>query len=73
MSNHLKHGMGTVRVLGEGGEPIHTPTAEAAPAGTEMTMARTEVTQEQKAAMATLTLVFLTSGVLLAAVFGHLG
>jgi hypothetical protein len=73
VSNHLKHGMGTVRVLGEGGEPISEPTAAAAPPGTEMTMPRPEVTREQKAAMATLTLVFLASGVLLAAVFGDLG
>ncbi|MCP3821111.1 hypothetical protein NLX86_24365 [Streptomyces sp. A3M-1-3] len=73
VSNHLKHGMGTVRVLSEGGEPVHEPTAEAAPVGTGMTMPQTEVTWEHKAAMATLTVVFLASGVRLAAIFGRLG
>jgi hypothetical protein len=38
-----------------------------------MTMPRPEVPREQKAAMATLTLIFLASGVLLAAIFGDLG
>jgi hypothetical protein len=38
-----------------------------------MTMPQTEVTGEHKAAMATLTVVFLASGVLLAAIFGRLG
>ncbi|MHC5705700.1 DUF4396 domain-containing protein [Streptomyces tirandamycinicus] len=70
VANHLKHGMGTVRVLGKGGE-----AAPAAPvrAGTGMDMPQTEVTREQKAAMATLTVVFLASGVLLAGIFGRLG
>ncbi|MER5184683.1 DUF4396 domain-containing protein [Streptomyces sp. NPDC002896] len=73
VANHLKHGMGMVRVLGEGGEPVHEPPAGAAPAGAGMTMPQTEVTGEHKAAMATLTVVFLASGVLLAAIFGRLG
>ncbi|MFL4949068.1 DUF4396 domain-containing protein [Streptomyces sp. MMS24-I31] len=73
VSNHLKHGMGTVRVLGKGGEAVHGPTAAATSAGTGMAMPQTGVTGEQKAAMATLTVVFLASGVLLAAVFGRLG
>ncbi|WP_435271416.1 DUF4396 domain-containing protein [Streptomyces sp. 1222.5] len=74
VSNHLKHGMGTVRALGEGGEPVAKPTARApgsAPNG--MTMPDIAVTREQKSAMATLTVVFLVSGVLLAGIFGRLG
>ncbi|MFF4040955.1 DUF4396 domain-containing protein [Streptomyces sp. NPDC001816] len=73
VANHLKHGMGTVRVLGEGGEAVHMATAATTSAGTGMAMPQTEVTREQKAAMATLTVVFLASGVLLAAIFGRLG
>ncbi|MFE9259219.1 DUF4396 domain-containing protein [Streptomyces sp. NPDC006879] len=70
VANHLKHGMGTVRVLGEGGEPVQAPMPGAEEGGTGMTMGQSEVTLEQKSAMATLTLVFLASGVLLAAIFG---
>ncbi|MEV7615746.1 DUF4396 domain-containing protein [Streptomyces sp. NPDC089799] len=69
VANHLKHGMGTVRALGEGGGPL-PPTPSPAHGG--MAMGEGEVTVEQKTAMATLTVLFLAAGVLLAAVFGHL-
>ncbi|MCH0564932.1 MULTISPECIES: DUF4396 domain-containing protein [unclassified Streptomyces] len=72
VANHLKHGMGTVRVLGQGGEAVHEESAAAAPADGGMDMTESEVTREQKAAMATLTVVFLAAGVLLAGIFGHL-
>ncbi|MFJ1567591.1 hypothetical protein ACIOG8_25810 [Streptomyces erythrochromogenes] len=75
VANHLKHGMGTVRALGEDGEPL--PTAAPAHAGASgmaaaMAMPEAEVTAEQKTAMAVLTVLFLAAGVLLAAIFGHL-
>ncbi|MEV6316814.1 DUF4396 domain-containing protein [Streptomyces sp. NPDC051776] len=70
--NHLKHGMGTVRVLGKGGEPVQKSAAAGDPASAGRIMSQPELTREQKAAMATLTLVFLSSGVLLAAIFGYL-
>ncbi|WP_234042821.1 DUF4396 domain-containing protein [Streptomyces marianii] len=73
VANHLKHGMGTVRALGEGGEAVPAATAAPVSAGAGMDMPQSEVTGEQKAAMATLTLVFLASGVLLAGIFGDLG
>ncbi|MBN0046386.1 DUF4396 domain-containing protein [Streptomyces actuosus] len=72
VANHLKHGMGTVRVLGKGGEALHEEQAADAPAGGGMDMTESGVTREQKAAMATLTIVFLASGVLLAGIFGQL-
>ncbi|RSS83054.1 DUF4396 domain-containing protein [Streptomyces sp. WAC06614] len=70
VAHHLKHGMGTVRALGEGGEPLPAPAPTAGDAAMEMPPS--DVTAEQKAAMATLTLVFLASGVLLAGIFGGL-
>ncbi|MFE3638024.1 DUF4396 domain-containing protein [Streptomyces sp. NPDC059168] len=73
VANHLKHGMGTVRALGQGGEAVPGAPPAPAPAVTAMAMPQAEVTREQKAAMATLTVVFLASGVLLAAIFGQLG
>ncbi|MFE7184976.1 DUF4396 domain-containing protein [Streptomyces erythrochromogenes] len=66
VANHLKHGMGTVRALGEGGEPLPAPVAD------HSGMAMAEVTAEQKTAMAVLTVLFLAAGVLLSAIFGHL-
>ncbi|MEV1053766.1 DUF4396 domain-containing protein [Streptomyces sp. NPDC049887] len=73
VANHLKHGMGTVRALGEGGEAVRAAAPEPASAGAGMEMPQSEVTAAQKAAMATLTVVFLASGVLLAGIFGDLG
>ncbi|MEV6205789.1 DUF4396 domain-containing protein [Kitasatospora sp. NPDC051914] len=35
VANHLKHGMGTVRVLGEGGEPIPAPAPAHGPAAVQ--------------------------------------
>ncbi|MFE6907495.1 DUF4396 domain-containing protein [Streptomyces erythrochromogenes] len=80
VANHLKHGMGTVRALGEGGEPLpapvadHAGTATGTATATSMAMEMPEggVTAEQKTAMAVLTVLFLAAGVLLAAIFGHL-
>ena len=73
--NHLKHGMGTVRALGEGGEPLPvTRAAAAAAADTDMAMnmatADRQVTRAQIAAIAVLTLTALGAGILLAAGFG---
>ena len=73
--NHLKHGMGTVRALGEGGEQLPvTRAAAAAAADTDMAMnmatADRQVTRAQIAAIAVLTLTALGAGILLAAGFG---
>ncbi|MBA3340329.1 MAG: DUF4396 domain-containing protein [Gemmatimonadaceae bacterium] len=66
----LKHGMGTVLALGEGG---HSPEMEGAPA---MAMAHDSMpagaTRQQRWAMAVLSLVALWAGVLLAAWGGDL-
>jgi hypothetical protein len=64
--NHLKHGMGTVRVLGEGGEPLGKIPAPAM----EMAMPARAVTRPQLTSVAVLTIVALAAGVLLAAAFG---
>ncbi|OLZ62451.1 copper oxidase [Streptomyces amritsarensis] len=69
VANHLKHGMGTVRALGEGGEPL-PPPMPAAHSGAAM--AEAEVTAEQRTAMAVLTVLFLAAGTLLSAIFGTL-
>ncbi len=69
VAKHLKHGMGTVRALGEGGAPL--PAAipmemdmdTAAPSGTTVTRAQID-------AVAALTLSALGAGILLAAAFG---
>ncbi|MFE5540633.1 DUF4396 domain-containing protein [Streptomyces sp. NPDC056519] len=71
VANHLKHGMGTVRALGSGGAALPVPKPATTATGT-MAMPGTAVTGEQKAAMATLTVLFLAAGVLLAALFGSL-
>lgn len=74
VGNHLKHGMGTVRALGEGGEPVQAGGSEARMAGMDgMAMESTEVTTAQVVAMAVLTLVVLAAGALLGAAFGHFG
>jgi hypothetical protein len=71
--NHLKHGMGTVRALGEGGEPLPR-LGDDGPARTmTMPMPATQVslvTREQVTAVAVLTLTALAAGVLLGAAFG---
>lgn len=76
VANHLKHGMGTVRALGAGGESLPSSTTSASAAmGPTMagSMTGTDddgVTRPQLAAIAILTLVALASGILLAAAFG---
>ncbi|MFE0604549.1 DUF4396 domain-containing protein [Streptomyces sp. NPDC058892] len=76
VANHLKHGMGTVRALGAGGEPLPQPAAErpdtAMGMGMDMAIPEAGVTAEQKTAMAVLTVLFLAAGTLLAAIFGQL-
>ena len=63
----LKHGMGTVRALGEGGEPL----PEASGAGHEqMDMSKPEVTRPELVAIAVLTILLLAAGVLVAAIAG---
>jgi hypothetical protein len=64
VSNHLKHGMGTVRALGEGGEPVSVGAMDMA----EMSPSR--VTRAQIVAVAVLTLTALGAGILLAAGLG---
>jgi Domain of unknown function (DUF4396) len=68
VSEHLKHGMGTVRALGEGGEPLPVPAAAAG--NMDMDMADSTVTRAQIVAVAALTLTALGAGILLAAAFG---
>jgi Domain of unknown function (DUF4396) len=68
VSKHLKHGMGTVRALGEGGEPLPVPAAAAG--NMDMDMADSTVTRAQIVAVAALTLTALGAGILLAAAFG---
>ncbi|ARP71312.1 DUF4396 domain-containing protein [Streptomyces pluripotens] len=53
VANHLKHGMGTVRVLGKGGDAVHGVMATNASAGSGPTASRTGAATEQKAAMST--------------------
>jgi hypothetical protein len=70
VANHLKHGMGTVRALGDGGEPLsHQGGAPAATMTITMTRV-TRVTREQITAVAVLTLTALAAGILLGAAFG---
>jgi len=71
----LKHGMGTVRALGAGGERISGDPEESEPAdhadrgdmGMDMTKT---VTRAEINAVAVLTVVVLCAGVLLAAIAG---
>ena len=69
VAKHLKHGMGTVRALGEGGAPL--PGAMLMDMDMDMS-ARSEptVTRPQIGAVAALTLTALGAGILLAAAFG---
>jgi hypothetical protein len=74
VSNHLKHGMGTVRALGEGGEPLRRQAADGSGGTMTMTMPKTEapsVTRAQITAVGVLTLTALAAGVLLGAAFGN--
>jgi hypothetical protein len=65
--HHLKHGMGTVRALGEGGEAIEASrTMDMSGRAGE----RRSVTRPQFVAVAVLTLTALAVGILLAAAFG---
>jgi len=73
VSNHLKHGMGTVRALGEGGEPLRRQAAGGSGDTMTMAMPKTEapsVTRAQITAVGVLTLTALAAGVLLGAAFG---
>ena len=65
--NHLKHGMGTVRALGEGGEALEPSTTTAM---SSMAVKQRSVTRPQLVAVAVLTLTALAVGILLAAAFG---
>ena len=64
VANHLKHGMGTVRALGEGGGPVSVGAMDMA------AMSPSRVTRAQIVAVAVLTLTALGAGILLAAAFG---
>jgi hypothetical protein len=65
VAKHLKHGMGTVRALGEGGAPL------SGAMGMDMAApSQTTVTRAQIAAVAVLTVTALGAGILLAAAFG---
>jgi Domain of unknown function (DUF4396) len=66
----LKHGMGTVRVLGQGGERPAEPAAAASAGHDAMDMNRGAVTGAQINAVAVLTIVVLAVGVVLAAALG---
>jgi hypothetical protein len=71
VKNELKHGMGTVRVLGQGGErPAESPAPVAQPRHVGMEMSKGEVTRAQINAVAVLTIVLLAAGVVLAAALG---
>ena len=71
VKNELKHGMGTVRVLGQGGERPTAPSATAVPAGhAGMKMSTSTVTRAQINAVAVLTILELAAGVVLAAALG---
>ena len=62
----LKHGMGTVRALGEGGERLPAPSSGHAP----MAMEPSQVSRAELGAIALLTILLLAAGVLLAATAG---
>jgi hypothetical protein len=72
VAKHLKHGMGTVRALGEGGTPLAAGTMAVAMdmAASSPVDASVTVTRAQIAAVAALTLTALGAGILLAAAFG---
>ncbi len=71
VANKLKHGMGTVRVLGEGGEPLEERPTEPASSGHEAMDMKPTVTRAQINAVATLTILLLAIGVVLAASLGN--
>jgi hypothetical protein len=71
VKNQLKHGMGTVRVLGNGGNRTAEPAPPVLFAGhLAMDMSKRQVTRAQINAVAVLTLVVLAAAVVLAAVLG---
>ena len=71
VKNQLKHGMGTVRVLGNGGNRPAEPAAPVLSADdSAMDMSKRQVTRAQINAVAVLTLVVLAAAVVLAAVLG---
>ena len=72
VAKQLKHGMGTVRALGEGGEPLaHQPAASAHGGHEAMEMKPVTVTTAEINAVATLTIVLLAAGVVLAGALGN--
>jgi Domain of unknown function (DUF4396) len=72
VAKQLKHGMGTVRALGEGGEPVaHQPVASAHGGHEAMEMKPVTVTTAEINAVATLTIVLLAAGVVLAGALGN--
>jgi Domain of unknown function (DUF4396) len=70
VKKNLKHGMGTVRALGEGGERIEAPPAAHGGGGHEGMEMTIDVTQAEINAVAVLTIVLLAAGVLIAAIAG---
>jgi hypothetical protein len=67
----LKHGMGTVRALGEGGEALPQPSKAGVPGGHEgMKMGTPDVTRPELVAIALLTILLLAAAVVLAATAG---
>ncbi len=72
VAKQLKHGMGTVRALGEGGEPLaHQPATSAQGGHEAMEMKPVTVTTAEINAVATLTIVLLAAGVVLAGALGN--
>lgn len=76
----LKHGMGTVRVLGHGGHDVAAEKPSATPMpgmgqnamdGMNDMAAQTRVTKPQIAAMTVLTLLMLGAGIIVATLFGR--
>jgi hypothetical protein len=70
--HELKHGMGTVRALGQGGEPL--PAADPQSGGMAMSHPSDPAvtpTRAQIVAVAVLTLTALAAGILVAAAFGN--
>jgi hypothetical protein len=71
VKNELKHGMGTVRALGQGGErPAEPPGGVPSAGHAGMDMSKGAVTRAQINAVAVLTIVVLAAGVVLAAALG---
>jgi hypothetical protein len=63
--------MGTVRVLGRGGERLSKPPAHASTGHETMDMDKSKVTSAQVNAVAVLTVVTLVAGLVIAGAFGN--